>query len=113
MSHVTGIVLCCSVVEDCPTDADDNDGPITLLTDINKWIAEQKGQPWEFSQISDRGMIVCNVAINNFYQWIELFAAFVIRLPWRYPEEVVLIITPEGEPARVYRPEYSPQKDKW
>jgi hypothetical protein len=33
------------------------------------------------------------------------FQEFVVKLPWRYPELVTLIITHDGDPAVIYRPD--------
>lgn len=36
----------------------------------------------------------------------KAFHEFVVKLPWRYPELVMLTITHDGDPAVIYRPYY-------
>ena len=110
VSSVTGVVLCCSISEDCES-ADD--APPRFLAEINQWLADRAhrdGPPqWELVPVDEffggakhPQISVWGGGFNHFPE--DDFAAFIMSLDWRCPENVVLILNPEDGPARVLRP---------
>ena len=103
MSVVSGVVLCTSCVED----EAEEDGPAILLEQINKWLADRGHFKLNRVENSFGGgkhpqMHVAGGSFNYFPE--DEFAAFVLGLAWRSPENVILIINPEEGATRIFRP---------
>jgi hypothetical protein len=79
-----------------------------LISKVNEWLSEHAGG--SLNQVDDgyggnkaSQVEVYGGAFNHLDE--DDFAFFVMRLPWEYPEDTVLLINPEEGPARVFRPE--------
>ena len=110
VSSVTGVLLCYSIAEDFES-ADD--APPRFLAEINQWLADRAWTPdlpqWRLDPVDEffggtkhPQISVWGGGFNHFPE--DDFAAFIMSLDWRCPENVVLILNPEDGPARVLRP---------
>lgn len=104
MSWVSGITLQFTVAEDRPTDK----SPYDLVLKINEWM-DNKNRRETFRCVTEYygggkhpQVEVFGMGCNYFLE--NEFAEFVIGLPWKYPEAVVLLINPEDGVTRVFRP---------
>ena len=107
MRHVTGIVLCASVVEEHGSQGED--GMPALFERINAWLFERDTR-WVLNMAEDTfggnkhpEMFVAGGGFNYFLPERE-FVFFVMVLPWQCPENVILIIQPQDGPTKVHRP---------
>lgn len=106
MSVVTGIVLHTSCAEGALLP--DHDVPNELLQ-IAQWLRNRdRACLVEVQDLMCTGKHPQTYVLGGGYNYFpeEEFAAFVMSLPWRCPENVVLIVNPEDGPARVYRPKF-------
>lgn len=104
MSIVSGITIICSLGED---DSADPNFP-TLFQRANDWIkahgVRDALRPVQefFGGGKHPQCFVAGAGLNYFSE--NEFADFVMALPWRDPENVVLVIQPEHGATRVFRP---------
>lgn len=112
MSVVSGITLQISCAEDY---VEQNEGPddVPLVNQINEWLSARQDF-WHLTSVEEHfccgkhpQVLVYGGGFNYFPE--EEFAAFVMSLPWRYPENVVLLVNPEDGPTRVIRPTDEPK----
>jgi hypothetical protein len=106
MSFVTGVILCVSVCEDEGSGGED--GPPLLFERISDWLAS-RAEHWMLARLEDSftggkhpQMYVSGGGFNYFPE--DDFAEPVMALPWKLPENVVLVMQPEDGPTKVYRP---------
>ena len=103
MSHVTAVVLMFSALEE--------DGlgiPPPSLAALQAWLRRSDvGQLVAVDQIfggrKHPGIICLGGGFNHLD--VVRFADLFLEQEWRQPEQAVLVLTTEEEPARVVRPE--------
>lgn len=103
MSEVSGVILCCA----CSEDETEEDGPVVLFVEINKWLGQRNlGRMERLEEAFGGGkwpqMFVAGGGFN--YLREDEFSEFVMALPWKSPEAVVLLINPENGDPYVVRP---------
>jgi hypothetical protein len=108
MSVVSGITLLTGVSEDYIEQEDGSDR-WPLIERINIWLDERNFSA--LTSVEDHyggskhpQLTVHGAGFNYFPE--DDFAAFVLSLPWKQPENMLLIIQPEEGPTKVYRPSY-------
>lgn len=98
MSVVTGVMLLVGAL--------DWDGE--SLSKVQSWLAERgRGQLSDCSDASGGNkhpQFEAWAAGINYFLDVDEFAAFAMSLPWRAPENTVLILHPETGPTQVLRP---------
>lgn len=97
MSVVSGVILTCCLMEE------DTDN----VARVNAWIRERHGGG-ELVNVADQAggkkHPQCEIWIGGFNAMQEdEFVAFVLRLPWDEPSNMVLVIKPEKGPTRIWR----------
>jgi hypothetical protein len=102
MSHVTAVVLMFSGLEE-----DSPDVPPPPLAELQAWLrradvgqlvaVDERFGGWKHPGIACLGGGFNHLNVEGF---VELFRA----QEWRHPEQAVLVLTPEDEPAVVVRP---------
>lgn len=82
-----------------------------LFEQINKWLSDRSkgGTYWSLTMVEryfggskNPQMSVAGGGFNYFCE--DQFADYVLGLPWRNPENVILIINPEDGETRIFRP---------
>ncbi len=104
MSTVSGVVICTHCGETDPGE-DGPDDPC-LWQRIDAWLVEHGHKP--LVRVEDHAvtqkhpqMSIAAGGLNVLDE--DAFSAFVMSLPWRYPENVVLVLEPEEGATRVFR----------
>ena len=112
MSVVSGIVLCSSCCEEHGSGGED--AMPLLFEQINEWLDSRAdgARVWSLKMVEDYfgggkhpQMSVAGGGLNHFF-CEEEFVDYVLQLPWRNPENVVLIVEPEDGETHVFRPKY-------
>ena len=105
MSVVTGAVLITSVSDELSA------------REIRQWLRGQ--DRGDFRPVEDYfggpkhpQMIVLGIGLNYFSDIEKEFIEFVLSRPWQYPEDVVLILSPEQRVTQIYRPEIGGKNDR-
>ena len=99
MSVVTGTVLITSVSDELSA------------REVRQWLRGQ--DRGDFKPVEDYfggpkhpQIIVMGIGLNYFSDIEKEFVEFVLSRLWQYPEDVVLILSPEQRSTKVYRPNY-------
>lgn len=105
MSYVTGVVLQCSVVEDC-VEKDDLKEPdvVPILDELDAWLAAR-----DFSPLHRVGREACkgkhpqiHILCGGYnYFPNDEFALFFEGRNWREPNQAVLLLTLEDDNTRL------------
>ena len=100
MSKVSGIILTYALAEPLMHGRD------FPSREINDWLGAKDLQPLIWVDGAAAGWHPgCSIAIGGYNHFDEAgFSMFIERLPWAYPEDVVLVIHPDDGGARVVRP---------
>ena len=102
MSHVSGVVLTCSVCE-----AEDDDALPPQVDAINAWLLNDGHQAQPLRDMAEHsgGHKAPQIfMLGGGFNYLDetAFAAVVMSQRWNYPANVVLIINPETGPAKVW-----------